>query len=105
MSAWTGVTQGTALQLLAGDAAPEWDNRLDETTPRSHIAAPYHATPVFKTPRHEGVGTLALLSWTGSNPAASMPWTVQSSVAGQLVLTHAELGEWDIAHWSLPALT
>jgi hypothetical protein len=105
IDAWNGTAQGTALQLLAGNASPEWDNRLDDSTPRSHIAAPYHATPVFKTPRHEGRGLLALLAWTGSSYSEAAPWKIKSSVAGMLILTHPELGEWLIRHWSLPALS
>jgi hypothetical protein len=93
------------LQRLVGDAAPDWDNRLDETAPRAHIAAPYHATPLFRTPRHEGTGLLALLAWTGSDPAEAESWKITSSVVGSLHLTHPELGDWKIEHWSLPALT
>jgi hypothetical protein len=104
INAWNSTAQGTAVQLLAGDATPEWDNRLDDTTPRSHIAAPYHATPVFTTPRHEGHGMLALLAWSGCNQSESAPWKITFSVAGRLVLNHPELGEWQIEHWSLPAL-
>jgi len=104
VNAWNGTSQGTALQLLAGNATSEWDNRLDDTTPRSHIAAPYHATPVFKTPRHQGRGRLALLAWTGASHSESVPWKIKSSVAGSLTLTHPALGEWQIEHWSLPAL-
>jgi hypothetical protein len=48
---------------------------------------------------------LALLAWTGSSQAESAPWTIQSSVAGRLTLTHPELGEWNMEHWSLPALS
>lgn len=105
VNAWNGSAQGTVLQLLAGNASSEWDNRLTDKTPRSHIAAPYHATPVFKTPRHEGRGMLALLAWTGSSYAEAAPWKIKSSVAGALTLTHPTLGEWKIEHWSLPALT
>ncbi|MGJ8640693.1 MAG: DUF2264 domain-containing protein [Opitutaceae bacterium] len=104
ISAWNGEEQGTALQLIAGDAVADWDNRLDDSTERSHISAPYHATPIFRTERHEGTGLLALLSWTGSDKEESAAWTVVSSTAGELKLNHPKLGDWTIEHWSLPAM-
>ena len=47
---------------------------------------------------------LALLAWTGSSYAEAAPWTMKPGVAGRLMLTHPELGEWRIEHWSLPAM-
>ncbi len=97
--------RGTALQLLSGNLVPSWDNRLDDTTERRHVAAPYHATPLFVSPRHSGRGTIVALSWTGSEPADSAPWQVTSTVPESLDLLHPTLGAWKIHHWSLPALS
>ncbi|HUG13275.1 MAG TPA: DUF2264 domain-containing protein [Opitutaceae bacterium] len=97
-------SRGTALQLLHGTATPAWDNRLDESTERRHVAAPYHVTPLFETARHSGRNTLVALSWAGRNRAESAPWRVVSGGAGDWHLNHPTLGEWRITHWSLPAL-
>jgi hypothetical protein len=96
--------RGTMLQPLLGFSAHEWDTRLDDTTERRHVAAPYHATPVAKTARVASPTILAALSWTGSDRAESSPWQITSGSAGAWNLTHAKLGSWEIAHWSLPAL-
>jgi hypothetical protein len=97
--------RGTALQPLLGLPESDWDTRLDDTTERRHVAAPYHATPIAKTARVTGPGILAALSWAGSDRAESAPWTVASGTAGLWSLRHAKLGDWEIRHWSLPALS
>jgi hypothetical protein len=97
--------RGTALQPLHGFSALEWDERRDEATPRSHIAAPYHVTPVARAARLTGEGVLAALVWTGRDAAHAAPWEVVSLAAGQWTLRHGLLGEWRINHWSLPALS
>lgn len=105
LTAFGGDGRGTVLHVLAGGFTDfSWDQRLDDATPRRHVAAPYHATPVAATGRHEGAGVLAALSWTGGDRAASAPWRVASGAAGAWTLDHPKLGEWRIAHDSLPEL-
>jgi len=103
LAAFAG-SRGTALQLLHGEATPAWDNRLDDSTERRHVAAPYHATPIFETPRISGSVTLSALSWAGTDRAEAAPWRVVSGAAGDWKLDHPSLGEWRISHWSCPAL-
>jgi len=43
--------RATVLQPLTPGLTPDWDRRLDETTPRRHVAAPYHVAPTVRTPR------------------------------------------------------
>ena len=105
LSAFTAAGRGTALQPLLGFSAGEWDNRLDEATPRRHVAAPFHVTPVLKTTRRHERITLAALSWTGRDRGEAAPWRIVSGMTGQWRLTHPELGSWKIPHWSLPTLT
>ena len=93
------------LQSLRTGLTPEWDLRLDDRSPRTHVAAPYHATPVFRSPRTSGVTWLAALSWTGGDLAESQPWTVIEGGAGRWVLSHPRLDAWNLSHWTLPALT
>jgi hypothetical protein len=96
--------RGTALQALTPDLFPSWDNRLDDAQERRHVAAPYHATPIFETRPHAGPGVLAALSWTGDDLSSSAAWSIVSAEAGRWHLRHAELGDWRIDHWALPAL-
>jgi hypothetical protein len=105
LSAFSADGRGTVLQPLLGLPTSEWDTRLDDTTERRHVAAPYHVTPIAKTARHTGAGVLAALSWAGTDRAESAAWSVVSGAAGAWKLTHPKLGGWDIRHWSLPALT
>lgn len=103
LSVFSSDDHGTALQPLLGFSSTEWDTRLDDTTERRHVAAPYHVTPVVKTARHTGTGILAALSWAGTDRGESAPWEIISSTAGTWKLTHPKLGAWEIHHWSLPA--
>ncbi|HEY0944210.1 MAG TPA: DUF2264 domain-containing protein [Opitutaceae bacterium] len=96
--------RGTALQPLLGFARAAWDNRLEESTKRTHIHAPYHATPLVETVRLSGRTALAALAWTGSTPADAAPWTVVKGAPGQWELSHPTLPAWALTHWSLPAL-
>lgn len=105
LSAWSEDRRGTVLQSLRTGLTPEWDLRLDDRSPRTHVAAPYHATPVFRSPRTSGVTWLAALSWTGGDLAESQPWTVIEGGAGRWVLSHPRLDAWNLSHWTLPALT
>ncbi|RXK54535.1 DUF2264 domain-containing protein [Oleiharenicola lentus] len=97
--------RGTVLQLLAGTATPDWDQRLDDATERRHVAAPYHVTPVFTTPRHSGAGVLVALSWSGSDRTEGDAWVIVTAAAGEWTLAHPKLGGWIVRHWSLPAFT
>ncbi|MFZ5494666.1 MAG: DUF2264 domain-containing protein [Verrucomicrobiota bacterium] len=109
LAAWSPAGAGTLLQPLHGFTATAWDERLDENTPRAHIAAPYHVTPIAATGRVGSPagehGFLAALAWTGADRPAAAPWTVISAPAGEWHLRHPALGDWKINHWSLPALT
>lgn len=97
--------RGTVLQPLLGFTTQEWDTRLDDTTERRHVAAPFHATPVVKTNRVAMPVVLAALAWAGTDTAESSPWQIASGSAGAWKLTHAKLGAWDLSHWSLPQIT
>ncbi|MBA4136232.1 MAG: hypothetical protein C0518_02815 [Opitutus sp.] len=99
--------RGTTLQALLGPLTADWETRLDDTTERRHVAAPYHVTPLLKTPRLATNEPLALaaLSWAGADRAAAAPWRIVSGTAGRWHLNHPMLGDWKISHWSLPALS
>ena len=97
--------RGTALQPLLGLPESEWDARLDDSTERRHVAAPYHVTPIAKTPRLTGPGVLAALSWAGTDRTEAAAWQVLSAAAGKWKLSHPKLGDWTLLHWSLPALS
>ncbi|HEX9785225.1 MAG TPA: DUF2264 domain-containing protein [Opitutaceae bacterium] len=105
MTAWSTDGRGTVLQPLAGSTAAEWDTRLDDTTERRHVAAPYHATPVLRTERLQGPGFLAALSWSGSDRSQAQPWTIFRGGEKAWVLSHPTLGQWIINHWALPDLS
>jgi hypothetical protein len=94
--------RGTVLQPLLGFTATEWDARLDDTTERRHVAAPYHVAPVARTGRLSGPTVVAALSWAGADRTESAPWQVASGAVGAWKLTHPKLGDWEIRHWSLP---
>ena len=100
--AWSADGRGTALQPLCGFSSSHWDSRLDETEPRRHLAAPYHATPLLKADRTHDHVTLAALSWTGRDRAESAPWKIVFANTGIWQLTHPTLGIWSLSHWSLP---
>jgi hypothetical protein len=101
---WGDEGRGTALQPLAGFQRTDWEKRLDDNTPRTHIAAPYHATPLALTDRLTKPAVLAALVWTGTDRAEAQPWRVVSARAGAWTLQHPRLGEWKIEHWLLPDL-
>lgn len=96
--------RGTVLQPLLGFTTQEWDTRLDDTTERRHVAAPWHATPIAKSARVDAPIALAALVWAGTDQSESSAWQIASGSAGAWKLTHAKLGTWEISHWSLPAL-
>src|SRR5690606_32628562 len=41
--------RGTVLQPLLGFSTGGWEKRLDDTSPRTHLRAPYHLTPYTAT--------------------------------------------------------
>ena len=98
----------TVLQPLLGFTSTNWDQRLDDTTPRTHLRAPFHVTPVADSDRFGSaageVHTLAALVWTGTDLAESSPWCVTQAVAGNWILEHAHLGRWTVTHPLLPVL-
>jgi hypothetical protein len=104
LSAFASDDRGTVLQSLIPELSPDWDRRLSESEERRHVSAPYHATPLFKSARRASSTALAALSWTGRGHAESYPWQVVSGASGHWRLAHAQLGTWEISHWSLPAL-
>ncbi len=104
LTAWATSGHGTALQPLLGFDGTEWDLRPDGSQPRRHVLAPYHATPVARTASQTHPGVLAALAWTGSERAAAAAWHVSLAHPGRWKLTHPQLGDWSIEHWSLPAL-
>lgn len=102
LSCFSPDGRGTVLQPLLGFAAAEWDTRLDDSTVRRHVAAPYHTTPVARTGRLSGPTVLVALSWAGVDRAECALWRVVSTATGAWNLTHPKLGAWDLRHWSLP---
>lgn len=96
--------RGSLLQPLLGFDAQAWDYREDESTPRTHLAAPFHATPIAVRGNLLGPANLAALTWTGRAGAEAAPWQVVSRTAGSWVLEHPALGRWEINHPLLPAV-
>ena len=106
--AWDSARhQGTALQPLHGFDATDWDARLDETSPRAHLAAHYHVTPLAIRRNARGQGFVAALTWTGlaDNAAEAAPWTLESAQPGAWRLGHPHLGTWKLSHEALPDLS
>jgi hypothetical protein len=104
LAAWSPEGRGTVLQPLHGISKLDWERRLDTSTPRTHIASPFHVTPLGSTSPFEGPGWIAALTWTGGNRDEARAWTVVSGRAGAWRLDHPSLGSWAIDHWALPAL-
>lgn len=96
--------RGTVIQALHGFSGAEWDNRVDDSVPRRHIHAPWHACPVLRRERTTGPVYLAALSWTGSDPVDAQPWQWLSAASEHWRLQHPTLGVWEIRHWSLHPL-
>lgn len=98
--------RGTALQPLYGLEDHAWDARLDDSTPRAHLAAPYHVTPLAVRKNVVGTGFIAALAWAGAadQSAESAPWNLVAANAGAWRLTHPRLGDWNVRHPALPAL-
>jgi hypothetical protein len=103
-SAWTRDGRGTVLQGLMGFDRIGWETRLDDSTPRTHLFAPFHATPYATSDRSSRPRTLAALTWAGDRANDAQCWSVQSQSAGHWVLSHATLGTWDVRHEALPAV-
>lgn len=96
--------RGTVLQNVHGFTASDWDNRTDDTTPRTHIHAPYHVCPVLKTAPTASITFLAALAWTGHDQGEGQPWELVRARPGRWELRHAALGPWLVEHWALPGL-
>lgn len=105
LSAWDPATgRGTVLQPLHGFDGTDWNVRLDHASPRTHLASPYHATPIAVCERANGEGWLAALVWTGGERREAEPWTIVSTAAHAWRLEHSLLGSWDVRHPLLPAI-
>lgn len=102
--AWHDATGGSLVQPLAGLPHREWDERLDDRRPRTHLAAPFHATPIAFSDRVNGPGWLAALVWTGRDAAEAQPWQLVRAGSGAWQLAHPHLGPWDLRHAFLPQL-
>ena len=95
----------SSLQPLHGfDGGLGWDQRLDDSVPRSHVQAPYHVTPYATTTKARGERTLAVLAYAGKSGEEAKAWHVRSGAAGHWVLEHPVLGEWELSHPVLPFL-
>lgn len=105
LSARSGDGRRSVLQLLAGPATPDWDERRDEQSVRRHVAAPYHLTPLFRTARLEGAVSLAALADVGADEGVTAAWRVVSGAAGHWLLRRPRAGDWEITHWALPAIS
>ncbi|MCF3652037.1 DUF2264 domain-containing protein [Synoicihabitans lomoniglobus] len=107
LSAWKDG-QGTTLQPIHGFTSTAWERRLDDSTPRTHIRAPYHVTATADSPTVGAAagetGVLIALAWTGPDRAEAQPWALTATAAGAWTLLHPELGEWHLAHDLLPAI-
>lgn len=105
LAAWNDSrTHGTVLQPLVRFDTAGWDARLDDSAPRTHLAAPYHVTPVAGRRIPAGRGVLAALVWTGSSAVEAAPWQLVVAHAGQWQLEHPHLGPWRLDHPQLPQL-
>ncbi len=108
LSVWSG-DQGSLLQPLTGFSGHSWEKRLDDSTLRTHLRRPFHATVVAHTSpigRAAGeTGVLVALAWTGTDKAEAQAWTVVSSESGQVTLAHPDLGNWTINHELIPQLS
>lgn len=94
----------SALQPLSALPDADWETRLDESSPRSHVEAPYHVTPVARTGRGSGERLIAALVYAGKSPEEAAPWALAESSAGSWRLVHPRLGEWVLEHSFLPLL-
>ena len=103
MSAWAGG-KGSVLQGIVGVSGSQWDRRLDESTARIHLMAPYHATPMMVTGQVDRPGCLAVLAWAGSDRAEAQSWKILSGTATNWTLSHPTLGSWHLSHEDLPGL-
>jgi hypothetical protein len=101
---WHQRAGGSLVQPLAGLTLREWDERLDESTPRTHLAAPFHVTPIAASTRVNGSGWLAALVWTGTDAAEARPWQPVRSAAGDWRFSHPQMGDWNIRNAFLPDL-
>lgn len=97
--------RSVAIQGLAGFNDLETVSRRDEKEPRLHLTFPYHVTPVLLSEPLVGDHILAVLYWTGSEPAEGTPWTVNSLAEGKWSLSHAQYGDWTIENEALPAIS
>lgn len=97
--------RGVRVQGIVGYDAFEFDRRLDDSEPRRHIQAPYHATPILRRRIEAGEDLiLASVMWAGEGDGVSLDWDLDSLSAGVWKLSHQDLGEWTVVHDILPAV-
>lgn len=102
----TVTTNGlySVMQPLVGFDTGTWDERTDDSIPRSHVQAPYHVTPLARTTKASGERILAALVYGGRNAGEAAPWETVSLESGNWSLRHPLFGEWTILHSVLPKL-
>lgn len=93
--------RASVLQALSAGIL-DWEKRVDDRTPRTHVEAPYHVTPLLRRDAHQGNGFFAALCWTGRDLREATPWSINTVQAGYWQLTHSQLGEWNLRHTALP---
>lgn len=95
----------SAIQNVSGFAQVQWDQRLDDSSPRLHLKRDYHVTPVLASEPIEGKTTFAVLFWAGKDKEDGAPWRIAKTDTGHWKLRHPTLGLWEIENPILPALT
>lgn len=107
---WVDVRCGTrlvALQPVGAAGVLKVEGRSDASTPRRHLAAPLHRTPVLlgsAEPFTPGVIAALCLATDEAEGPARENWKVESLDAGRWVLRHPTLGQWVLEHSWLPCL-
>jgi len=94
-------THYSAIQSIKGFSSTRFDGRKEGDL-RQHLTHPYHVTPVVQSKWTEGEQVLAVLLWTGMNPAEGTPWEVRTGNEGEWHFAHPILGDWKISHPQLP---
>jgi len=97
--------RGIALQTIHGYDRIVAVDRIDEQSgPREHIQAPFHALRLAERRVAAQEGLLACLCWAGADPVESQPWRMIRTTEGNWTLRHPRLGDWTIRNDFLPGL-
>jgi hypothetical protein len=103
-----GEGRTVALQRVGQAGTLDREERAEEQTPRRHLMAPFHFTPLLVAPVAAGeTRILAALCHAGSEGESgkgAAPWTLLSLAAGRWKLHHHSLGEWELSVAWLPGL-